>query len=314
MGAHSHLASVLGSGTFTVTAELGPPKGNRPEVVRKKARLLRDYVDAVNITDNQTAVVRMSSIAASVLAIGEGVEPVAQMVCRDRNRIAMQSDIIGAAALGISNILCLSGDHQAFGTYPYSKSVFDIDSMQLLGTVKRMRDEKKLAGQEEEMKGEIDLFIGAAANPFAEPFDYRPYRLLKKVAAGADFIQTQCVYDIPRFEEWMRQVKALGLHEKCHILAGLTPLKSARMASHMAENVAGMLIPEKIVKRMSDTPKERQPDEGIQICLELLEQLSQMLGVSGVHIMAIGWEKAVPRIVEKAGLLPRPTCDILPPR
>ncbi len=305
----SRLEKLLEAGHFVVTGELGPPKGNNVAAVKKKAALLRGYVDAVNITDNQTAVVRMSSIATAVVAQQQGLEPVMQMVCRDRNRIAMQSDIIGAAALGIPNVLCLSGDHQQFGNQAHSKNVFDIDSIQLVGAMRRLRDENKLLDSDEKLDGPVKMFIGAAANPFAEPFEFRPYRLKKKVEAGADFIQTQCVFDLEIFEQWLSKARDLGLTERCHILAGVIPLKSGRMAKYMAEHVPGVIMPEAIVKRMVDAPKGKGGIEGVKICCELIDALKEMKGLSGVHIMAIEWEKKVPKIVEKANLFPRPAID-----
>ena len=304
MKAGSNLEKILESGQFAVTAELGPPKGNDVEVIKRKAEYLRGNVDAINVTDNQTAVVRMSSMATCALLVQMGLEPIMQMVTRDRNRIAMQSDIFGATALGIRNLLCLTGDHQIFGNQKEAANVFDLDSIQLIQCVKGMRDEGVLLGGEEKIEGEIRLFIGAAANPFADPFEFRVVRLAKKVKAGVDFIQTQCIYDMERFKAWMKMVRERGLHERVHILAGLTPLKSGGMARYMSKNVAGITIPDSIVERMVKTkdPKE----EGIKICVEQIEQLREIEGVHGVHIMAIEWEEMVPEIVKRAGLLPRP--------
>ncbi len=301
----SNLEKVLKAGHFAVTGECGPPRGADPEVIKKKSNLLRDKADAFNITDNQTSVVRMSSIAASVLMLQEGMEPVMQMVCRDRNRIAMQSDILGAVSLGIKNMLCLSGDHQKFGDHPQAKNVFDLDSIQLINAVKTMRDEGRFVGGQE-IKGAPKLFIGAAENPFADPFEIRVPRLAKKVAAGVDFIQTQCIFNLPKFEEWMKQVVDRGLHEKVYILGGLTPFKSFGMAKYMANNVPGMDVPEDMLKRMKDTPKEKQAEEGIKIAVEILHRLKEIKGVAGVHIMAIEWEEKVGEIAQMAGLLPRP--------
>lgn len=300
----SNLEKILEKGVFAVTGELGPPKGNDVAVIKRKAEHLRGKVDAVNVTDNQTSIVRMSSIATSALLIQMGLEPVMQMVTRDRNRIAIQSDILGATALGIKNMLCLSGDHQNFGNQKDATNVFDIDSIQLLQCVKTMRDEGKLCGGEEKIEGEIKLFIGAAANPFADPFEFRVVRLAKKARAGADFIQTQCIYDMDRFKEWMRMVRDRGLHEKLHILAGVTPLKSGGMARYMAKNVAGITIPDAIIERMVKAKEPAQ--EGIKICVEQIEQLRKIEGVRGIHLMAIEWEEKVSEIVEGAGLLPRP--------
>ncbi|MBI4281905.1 MAG: methylenetetrahydrofolate reductase [Chloroflexi bacterium] len=301
----SGLQKVLSSGEFAVTAECGPPRGSNAEVIRKKGGMLKGYVDAVNVTDNETAIVRMSSIASCAHLVAIGVEPVMQMVTRDRNRIALQSDIMGAHSLGIRNILCLSGDHQSFGSQPDALNVFDIDSMHLLRTVQTMRDEgKDMSGFE--LDGPPRMFIGAAENPFADPLDYRVIRLAKKIEAGADFIQTQCVYNLARFKEWMRLAREEGLTERVHILAGVTPLRSLRMAEHMARDIAGMDVPDSIMKRMAGAPRGKAAEEGTKICLETIAELRQIKGVHGVHIMAIGGEDKVGEIVEAVGLLPRP--------
>lgn len=299
------LQKILSAGKFAVTGECGPPRGADPDVINKKADLLKDYVDAVNVTDNQTAIVRMSSIAAGVHLIKKGLEPVIQMVTRDRNRIALQSDIMGAYSLGIKNLLCLSGDHQTFGSQPDALNVFDIDSIQLIHAGRDMRDEgKDMSGFE--LKVPPKMFIGAAANPFADPFQYRVIRLAKKIDAGVDFIQTQCVYNIRRFWDWIKLAREEGLTDKVFILAGVTPLKSAGMARYMANKVAGMDVPESVINRMAGVPKNKAQGEGIKICLETIEQLRDMKGVHGVHIMAIEWEEKVKEIVKGAGLHPRP--------
>ena len=303
--AESHLARVLASGGFAVTAECGPPRGADPAVIRRKGALLNGFVDAVNVTDNQTAIVRMSSIAACAHLVAMGIEPVMQMVTRDRNRIALQSDILGAYSLGIRNILCLSGDHQCFGSQPDALNVFDIDSMNLVRSVRDMGEQgKDMSGFD--LKGAPRMFIGAAANPFADPFEYRVIRLAKKIDAGAAFIQTQCVYNLERFSRWMQMARDEGLTEKVHILAGITPLKSKGMADYMARKVAGMDVPEPIIRRMGAVPKEKARAEGVAICLETIEALRQIDGVNGIHIMAIEWEDIVADIVKGAGLWPRP--------
>jgi methylenetetrahydrofolate reductase (NADPH) len=305
MKASSRLQEILSNGEFAVTAECGPPRGANPEVIRKKGELLKGWVDAVNVTDNQTAIVRMSSIAACAHLLKMGLEPVMQMVTRDRNRIALQSDIMGAYSLGIKNILCLSGDHQSFGSQPDALNVFDIDSMNLIRTVQTMRDEgKDMSGFD--LNDPPQMFIGAAANPFADPFEYRVIRLAKKIDAGADFIQTQCIYNMDRFKEWMKMAREEGLTEKVHILGGVTPLKSAGMAKFMNSKVAGMDVPESLIKRMARVPKEKAVEEGLKICLETIAELREIEGVHGVHIMAIEWEEIVAEIVESAGLTPRP--------
>jgi methylenetetrahydrofolate reductase (NADPH) len=303
MKSGSNLEKILESGQFAVTAECGPPKGTSARVIERKGELLKFCCDALNVTDNQTAIVRMSSFSGCMLLQQQGVEPVLQMVVRDRNRLALQGDLLGAAAVGIKNVLCLSGDHQRFGNHPTAKGVYDIDSIQFLQMVKAMRDENKFINGEE-FSGEAPFYIGAAANPFADPFEFRVTRLAKKIAAGADFIQTQGIFDMARFSEWMKMVRDRGLDKKSHILAGLIPIKSVGMARYMANNVSGLIVPKEIVDRMSDAkdPKE----EGVRICLETIDELKEVEGVHGVHVMAVAWEDIVPRIVEEAGLMPRP--------
>ncbi len=305
MKSGSNLEGLLERGEFVVTGELGPPRGTDVEVVKAKAAMLKGNVDAVNITDNQTAIVRMSSIATSKILIDQGLEPTMQMVARDRNRLAMMSDLFGAVALGIRNMLCLSGDHQSFGNHPEAKNVFDIDSIQMIHMVKTMRDEHKVISGDE-IEGNFEMFIGAACNPFADPFHYRVHRLAKKVEAGVDFIQTQCIYDMKRFREFMKQVVDMGLHEKCKILAGVTPLKSVGMARYMDTNVSGIIIPEEIIDRLRAAGKGNVAAEGIKIVCEQIQELRAMQGIAGIHLMAIEWEHKVPEIVKLAGLLPRP--------
>lgn len=302
----SNLQSKLEAGKFAVTAEAGPPRGAKPEVMREKAKILKGWVDACNVTDNQTSVVRMCSLAACKILRDEGIDAVMQMVCRDRNRIAAQSDILGAAALGISNLLCLSGDHQVFGDHPQAKNVFDLDSIQLLKVARQMRDESKFAGGKD-VDGPPDLFLGAAANPFADPFKIQVPRLAKKVAAGAQFIQTQCIFNLEKFMEFMKGVRDRGLHEKTFLLAGITPIKSAPMAEYMATKVAGMDIPAAVIERIKSVEKKKQKQEGIKIAVETIQRLREIEGVRGVHIMAIEWEQKVAEIAKAAGLLPRPT-------
>ncbi len=321
----SNLERVLRAGHFAVTGELGPPESADGEVIRKKVALLKGCCDAANITDNQTAIVRMSSVGAGTILVQEGLEPVVQMTCRDRNRLAIQSDLLGAYALGMRNLLCLTGDHQSVGNHPEAKNVFDIDSMQLLQLVKDMRDECVFQCGEAFKGIEPRFFIGAAAAPFADPLDFRPYRLAKKIKAGANFIQTQLVYDIEAFKAYMEKVRELGLHEQAYIMAGVGPLKTPAMARYMKNQVPGILMPDELVDRMSQagapwagkskdelTPEDKAArseawkQEGIKICIELILQLREIEGLSGVHIMAIEWEEAVKPIAEGAGLLPRP--------
>ena len=296
---------MLEAGHFAFTGEVGPPRGANVDALRKKIKPLKGMVDMANVTDNQTAMVRMSSWAAAMICLEEGVEPNFQMVCRDRNRLAMQADILGAYAHGLRNMLCLSGDHQSFGDHPQTKGVFDIDSMQLIGMVKKMRDEGKFLGG-----ADIDvppqMFIGAAANPFAEPFEWRVHRLAKKITAGADYVQTQCIYNMPRMREWVRQANEMGLGDKVYILAGVTPMKSIGMARYMQKKVPGIDVPEEVIKRLQGVEKKKVADEGIKIACEQIEEFKETKGVAGVHLMAIEWEHRVPEIAERAGVLPRP--------
>jgi 5,10-methylenetetrahydrofolate reductase len=324
----SSLERMLRAGHFAVTGELGPPQSADSDVIRKKARLLKGNCDAVNITDNQTAIVRMSSIGAGTLVVQEGLEPIIQMTCRDRNRLAIQSDLLGAYALGMRNLLCLSGDHQSFGNHPTAKNVFDMDSVQLVQMVAAMRDEKIFQCGDAFKGQEPRFFVGAAAAPFADPIEFRPYRLAKKVQAGANFIQTQLIYDVPAFKTYMEKVRKLGLHEKVYILAGVGPLKSPGMARYMKDSVPGLWVPDEFIERMeqagapwADIPKDKLTkedkkarseawkQEGITICIELVQQMREIEGVAGVHIMAIEWEEAVRPIAEGAGLLPRPVIE-----
>lgn len=301
----SNLEKIFAAGHIAVTSECGPPRGSDPEAVTKKAEMIKDHVDAINITDNQTAMTRLCSLASCIHIKQMGLEPILQMVTRDRNRIAMQSDILGAASFDIHNILCLSGDHQSFGDCAQGQNVHDLDSMQLIQTVRHMRDEGKFLGGDE-IKRPPQMFVGAAANPFADPFEIRVPRLAKKIAAGAEFIQTQCIFNLDKFEKWMKEVRERGLHEKTYIMAGITPFKSAGMAKFMAKNVPGMDIPDEVVQRMSDAPKGKKAEEGIKIAVESIQRLQECEGVKGFHVMAIEWEEKVPEICEAAGLYPRP--------
>jgi methylenetetrahydrofolate reductase (NADPH) len=306
MNTNSNLQRVLSQGKFAVTAECGPPRSADAEAVLKKGALLKGAVDAVNVTDNQTAIVRMSSVAASALLKTIGLDPVMQMVSRDRNRIAIQSEALGAAALGINNILFLSGDHQKFGNMKEGKNVHDLDSVQMLATIRAMRDSGTFLGETDPMPVPPKLFIGAAANPFADPFEFRVVRLAKKIDAGAQFVQTQCIFNLDKFGKWMEMVRDMGLESKVAILAGVTPIKSVGMVKYMKNNVAGMDVPDELIGRMAGVAKEKQREEGIKIAVETIQRLKEMKGVAGVHIMAIEWEDAVPRIAEESGLLPRP--------
>ncbi|HQK94177.1 MAG TPA: methylenetetrahydrofolate reductase [Armatimonadota bacterium] len=299
----SRLEKVLRAGHFAVCGEMGPPQSANTDLIRKKSAYFRGVVDAVNLTDNQTAVVRMSSIASAHIALDEGLEPVIQMTCRDRNRIALQSDLLGAHALGIRNVLCLSGDHQSMGNHPQARGVYDLDSIQLVRAARQLRDEAKFVCGEE-TKTPPALFIAAAANPFGDPFEARVHRLAKKIAAGADFIQTQAIYDLPRFARFMELVRAQGLHEKAFILAGVLPVKSAKSLLFMKNDVAGMSIPDELIERMQSAGDPAK--EGVRVAVELIQQLRAIEGVAGVHVMPAMWEQVMPEIAEAAGLLPRP--------
>jgi methylenetetrahydrofolate reductase (NADPH) len=301
----SRLEKILRAGHLAVTSECGPPRGSDPDGIAEKAEMIKDYVDAINITDNQTSMTRMCSLAACIRLKLMGLEPVLQMVTRDRNRIAIQSDILGAASFDIHNMLCLSGDHQSFGDCAQGQNVHDLDSVQLIQAVRQMRDEAKFLGGDE-IKRPPKMFVGAAANPFADPFEIRVPRLAKKIAAGAEFIQTQCIYNLEKFEEWMKLAGDRGLLDKVFILAGVTPLKSAGMAKYMKNRVPGMDVPDEVVKRMAAAPKEEQAQVGIDICVESIQRLKEVPGVKGFHVMAIEWEEKVPEIVGRVGLYPRP--------
>jgi len=302
----SHLERLLTQGTFAIAAELSPPRNVDLEHVLKGAQTLRGYADAINVTDNQAASVHMSSLAVSALLAQAGVEPVLQMTCRDRNRLGLQADLLGAAALGIRNVLLLSGDHTRWGDSPAAKNVFDLDSSYLIRMVRDMVETGCLDNGRR-IDPAPHFFYGAVANPFAPPYAYRPMRLAKKVAAGARFIQTQLIYNVSRFRNYMSQVRNLGLHHQVHIMAGVGPFKSARQAAFMATQLAGMEVPLELVKRMERTPKAAQPEEGIRICCEVIEQVREIEGVAGLHIMPVQWAEAVPEIVNRSGLYPRPS-------
>jgi len=305
MKTESRLEKVLASGQLAVTSEVGPPRGCNVETIKEKANLIKDYVDGINITDNQTAMVRMSSIAGGAIIKQMGLDPIIQMVSRDRNRLAMQADILGAYALGCNTMLCLSGDHPQFGDHPMAKPVYDIDSVNMIKMVKDMRDDAKFQGGAE-IKEPPKMFIGAAANPFADPFELRVMRLAKKVAAGVDFIQTQCIFNTDKFEAWMKQVVDRGLDEKVAILAGITPMKSLGMAKYMKNKVPGMDIPDAVIDRLAGVDKDKQAEEGIKMAIEQMQRLKECKGLKGFHIMAIEWEQKVPELVKGAGLYPRP--------
>ena len=317
----SNLERVIEDGHFAVTVEIGPPMDCDREIVLEKARLLKGLADAFNITDNQTGVVRLSSIASSALIMGEGLEPVMQMTCRDRNRLAIQADILGAAALGIKNCLCIAGDHQSFGAagrlkgHPGAKNVYDIDSIQMLSALRGMRDDGVQQGGDP-LDKRPPLFIGAAWTPLGDPIDIRPLRLRKKVEAGADFIQTQGVFDVDLFRDQMKIIFDMGLHERTAILAGIIVPKNLGMLKYMNSSVAGVSVPDGLMTRMEQAryaagddkkkARENQAEEGIKITVELIEQVREIPGIRGVHIQAIEWEHRVPEILKRAGLVPRP--------
>ncbi|HUV61889.1 MAG TPA: methylenetetrahydrofolate reductase [Thermoplasmata archaeon] len=305
MKAGSDLEKVFEAGKFAVTAEIGPPQSANPEPLVHHAKLLKGSADAFNLTDNQTAVVRLSSIASAAIVMREGIEPVIQMTCRDRNRIALQSDLLGASAIGVKNVLCLTGDHQTFGNEKGAKSVFDFDSISELYTFDRLRTEGLQSGGNVIEDEPPKLYLGCAENPFATPYEFRAMRLAKKINAGADFVQTQAIFDMDMFEKWMDEVRGRGLDKKVHIMAGVIPMKTAGAARYMKNKVPGMIVPNHIIDRMKNAsdPKE----EGIKLCVEQIEAFKNMKGVHGVHIMAVKWEEIVPRIVDMAGLLPRPS-------
>jgi methylenetetrahydrofolate reductase (NADPH) len=292
------LREAVESGRFIVTGELGPPLGVSPDLVRKKAAHFRGVVDAVNTTDNQSGVVRLSSIATARLLLDEGLDPVVQMTCRDRNRLALQSDILGASALGIGNLLLLTGDHMTMGNQPEARPVFDLDSIQLIEMARAMGEGRFMNG--DEIKRPPSIMIGGAANPFAEPMGLRMIRLSKKVAAGAQFIQTQAIFDVGRFRRWMTGVRDLGLDRKAKVLAGVLPVRSAKALRYMRDEVAGMVIPDGTIRRLESASDPSE--EGVRLACDIIRELREIEGVSGVHLMPVMWEKITPRIVEEAGL------------
>jgi len=296
----SNLEESLSERRFAVTAEIGPPKGADPLKIRDKAILLEGCADAFNITDNQTAVVRMSSLAGSVILLQMEMEPIMQMTCRDRNRIGLQSDVLGAAALGVRNILCLTGDHQSFGNHPAAKGVFDVDSLQLLQIIKNMRDEGIFQSGDPLLAKRPCVFLGAAANPYADPFEIQVDHLRKKIDAGAEFVQTQSVYNIEKFTIWMDDVRSQGLDKKVHILAGITPLKSIKMAERMKFHVPGTDVPDLVYERIKNASDPAK--EGYQIALQTIQELKNLKGIHGIHITALFWEEIIPSLIKESGL------------
>ncbi len=298
----SNLQRVLSKKKFAVTAEIGPPKGADPSKILDKAESIKGYADAYNITDNQTAVVRLSSMGGSCLLLKMGLEPIMQVTCRDRNRIALQSDVLGAASVGVKNMLFLTGDHQLFGNHPDARGVYDLDSIQLVQIVKNMRDSGIFQNGDEILAGNPDVFIGAAANPFADPFELRVDRLEKKIDAGVDFIQTQSVFNVDKFSLWMDEVCSRGLDKHVHILAGVTPLKSLKMTERMKFYIPGVDIPDKIYNRMKNAVDPKK--EGYKIAVETIRELKNVKGIHGIHLTAIFWEDIIPSLVKETGLYP----------
>lgn len=306
----SNLARVLAAGHFAVAAEISPPVGPNPGAVRRQIDMLRGHADVFNVTDNQSARVHMGSLPVSIMLKQAGLEPVVQFTCRDRNRLAIQADLLGAAAFGINTVLALSGDYVSAGDHPGAKPVYDLDSMNLLRVIQVMRDRQVFSSGRKIPKRAPDFFIGAVVNPCAPPHDFRPLRLAKKVAAGAQFIQTQLIYNVPRFREFMARVVDMGLHEKVAIMAGVGPVRSLRAAEFMRSQVAGMDFPEALAARLEGLSKEDQAQAGLDMCCEIAQQVREIEGVRGLHIMAVGWPAAVPQIVENLGLAPRPVVTL----
>jgi methylenetetrahydrofolate reductase (NADPH) len=305
-GAGSNLAKVIAAGHFPVCVEVSPPVGPNIEAIQREIKTLKGYGDAYNVTDNQSAMVHVSSLAVSIMLKQAGMEPVVQFTCRDRNRLGLQGDMLGAAVFGINTILCLSGDHPIWGDHPQCKAVYDIDSLNAIRMARMMRNNQVFENGKAIPRLAPDFFIGAVENPFAPPYDYRPYRLAKKIVAGAQFIQTQLIFNVDRFREFMKRVVDLGLHEKIAILAGVGPVRSSKAAEYMKNEVAGMDVPDWVLKRLEGLSKEDQQKAGLDICCEIANQVKEIEGVRGLHIMAVSWPAAVPQVVQMLGLYPRP--------
>ena len=300
----SRLERVLRSGRFAVTAELNAPDSADPDDVYKNALVLSEVCDGINATDGSGANCHMSSMGCCALLTRAGYEPVLQVGCRDRNRIAIQGDLLGAAAMGVRNVLCITGDDVSNGDQPEAKRVFDLDSIMLLNIARTMCDNGVfLSGRK--ITTPPQFFLGAVENPFAPPFDWRPMRLLKKAQAGAAFIQTQYCFDVTRMKQFMQRVCDMGLHEKLFILVGVGPIRSTKVAQFMRDKVPGVWIPDEVMQRMEKTPKDKQLEEGKRICIEIIQQVREMQGVAGVHVMAYRQEEVVAEVIHRAGLLPR---------
>jgi methylenetetrahydrofolate reductase (NADPH) len=297
------LRDALDAGRFAVTAELGPPRGADPDALVRKAELLRGWVDAVNVTDNQGARVRMSSLGAAVVVQRSGVAPVMQLTCRDRNRMALQSDLLAAGALGIPHVLLLTGDHPKLGDHPDSKPVFDLDGVQLTWLARTLRDGALMSGAE--LTVAPRWLIGTVENPFAPPRSHRADRLAKKVAAGAEFVQTQYVFDVPVFARWLARLRDLGVTEHCAVLPGVGPIRSTRMLEFLRTAVPGVHVPSEVDSRFRGVPADRVAEAGLRLCVETIQELAELPGVAGAHVMAFGFEHGVPEILERAGIGPR---------
>ncbi len=308
-GDSSNLARVINAGHFAVCVEVSPPVGPNIEAIEREIKTLKGCGDAFNVTDNQSAMVHVSSLAVSIMLKQAGMEPVIQFTGRDRNRLGLQGDLLGGAVFGINTVLCLSGDHPIWGDHPGAKPVYDLDSINIIRMVRMMRDNQVFENGKQIPKKAPDFFIGAVENPFAPPYDYRPMRLAKKIVAGAQFFQTQLIFNVSRFREFMKRVVDLGLHEKCTILAGVGPIRSLRVAEYMKNEVAGMDVPDWVVKRVEGLSKEDQQKAGVDICLEIAREVSEIEGVKGLHVMAVNWPAAVPQIVKELGLYPRPVIE-----
>lgn len=297
---HGRLERILRRGEFAVTAELNPPDSADPNDVYERAAIFDGWVDGINAVDASGANCHMSSVGICALLTRMGYAPIMQIACRDKNRIAIQGDVLGAAAMGVANILCLTGDGVQAGDQPGAKPVFDLDCMSLLETVRTMRDEQKfLSGRK--LTSPPRVFLGAAINPFAPPYEFRALRLAKKIAAGAQFVQSQYCYDVPMLVEYMKRVRDLGLHEQCYILIGVGPLASARTARWMRANVPGVHIPDTVIQRLEGAADQKA--EGKRLCIDIINEVKEIDGVCGIHVMAYRQEEFVAEIVAESGVL-----------
>lgn len=302
----SNLARVFQEGHFAVAVEVSPPLGPNRAFIERQIKNIRGYADAYNVTSNQSARVHIASLPVCILLKQAGLEPVYQITCRDYNRLSMQANLLGASIHGINTVFAISGDHISTGDHPHVRSVNDIDSINLIRMIRLMRDEQVFENGKKIPGTAPDYFIGAASNPFAPPYDYRVTRLAKKVAAGVQFIQTQLVFNVPRFREFMARVVDLGLHEKVAIMAGIGPARSLRAIEYMAYEIPGLDVPEWVLKRMEGLSKEDQAKAGFDISCEIIQQVREIEGVRGLHLMPINWSEIVPDLVKQLGLYPRP--------